>query len=44
MEESLEEGEEDNEMPTVVPSDGNSINMLLYQMKLSTFKRKQLQV
>jgi hypothetical protein len=29
MEESLEEGEEDDEMPTVVPSDGNSINMLL---------------
>jgi hypothetical protein len=27
-------------MPTVVPSDGNSINMLLYQMKLSTFKKK----
>jgi hypothetical protein len=40
MEESLEEGEEDDEMPTVVPSDGNSINMLLYQMKLSTFKKK----
>jgi hypothetical protein len=40
MEESLEEGEEDNEMPMVVPSDGNSINMLLYQMKLSMFKKK----
>ena len=40
MEESLEEGEEDDETPTVVPSDGNSINMLLYQMKMSTFKKK----
>jgi hypothetical protein len=39
-EESLEEGEADDEMPTVVPSDGNSINMLLYQMKLLTFKKK----
>jgi hypothetical protein len=40
MEESLEEGEEDDETPMVVPSDGNSINMLLYQMKLSMVKKK----